>query len=66
MITIEAGAAQLGLPVETLELWIRQGLLDHKPGVPEQLIDEDRLYNVAESLGWLRLSCESWDGPKEE
>jgi hypothetical protein len=27
----------------------------------QQLVDEDELVEVAESLGWLQLSAEGWD-----
>ena len=32
----------------------------------ERFVDEDQLQEVAESLGWLQLSGDSWDGPEVE
>jgi len=78
MISIETGAAQLGVPVETVQAWAQRGLLDVKVGFPSppprldlfaeplQFVDEEQLHDVAETLGWSRLSAESWDGPEEK
>ena len=50
----------LSLSVKGL-LYIRR---DWDP--PEQQVDEDELAQVAESLGWLQLSAESWDDDEVE
>ena len=55
------------MPLATLESWVQQGLLDVQPGPGsgQRLVDEEQMQNLAETLGWLELSGESWDGPEE-
>ena len=77
-IPIEIGAAKLGVPVETVDSWVQNGLVEIEVRVPqvppgkigfltvERFVDEDQLQDVAESLGWLQLSGDSWDGPEVE
>jgi hypothetical protein len=77
MIEIETGAKHLGVPTETVEAWIKQGLLpvqvrDVTPPagttgvlVRQRFIDDDELRQVAESLGWLEIAGSGWDGPEE-
>ena len=59
LLTIEKAAEQIGAPRQTLEAWIASGLL---PLTEHRLIDEDRPHEVADSVGWLHVSQESWDG----
>ncbi len=81
MISLEEAATRLGLSAEAIEEWAEQGLLHVQSvvpvregppvytaglGVPEQQVDEDELAQVAESLGWLQLSAESWDDDEVE
>jgi len=62
-------AKRLGINEETIKDWAQRGLLsnlrfsDSSEGVSslvtvQQLVDEDELVEVAESLGWLQLSAE--------
>jgi predicted site-specific integrase-resolvase len=72
--TISEAASQVGVKREILEDWIRRGLLTvHRspaevPGNQEgeNCVDEEQLANVAESLGWLQVSAEGWDGEEGE
>ncbi len=73
LIPLELAAEGLGINGETIKDWARQGLLSihstlsgSSEGVSpvttvQQLVDEDELAEVAESLGWLQLSAEGWD-----
>jgi hypothetical protein len=72
--TISEAASQVGVKREILEDWIKRGLLTvhssaaEVPGNQEgeKCVDEEQLVSVAESLGWLQLSAESWDGEEDE
>ena len=80
LLTLEEAADRLGVSRQTIEAWVGQGLLTACPGpdapnLPPRVgevapgvcyIDEDRLRDLAESLGWLQLSSENWDGDEEE
>ncbi|MEM4412692.1 MAG: MerR family transcriptional regulator [Candidatus Caldarchaeum sp.] len=59
-ISLDEAAARIGVSPQTIEAWAEQGLL-----TIHQLVEEDELRQVAESLGWLRLSAEHWDGSEE-
>ena len=71
---ISEAASQLGIKREVLENWIKRGLLTvhcapaEVPGNQEgeKCVDEEQLVNVAESLGWLQVSAEGWDGEEGE
>jgi len=75
LIPLELAAERLGINEETIKDWAQRGLLSihstlygSSEGVlptvtVQQLVDEDELAEVAESLGWLQLSAEGW---KEE
>jgi hypothetical protein len=79
-LTLEEAAARIGAPREALEEWVRHGLLAvhtlprqeapplDAPGLRkvEQYVDEDELFERAESLGWFELSAENWDGEEGE
>jgi len=79
LISLDKAAAQIGVSPQTIEAWAEQGLLTiHRSLGPsklppntlgflimEQLVEEDELHRVAESLGWLHLSAEHWDGSEE-
>jgi predicted site-specific integrase-resolvase len=78
LITLEQAAARIGVPRETVEEWIRLGLLPTQEtlsanGSPqpiassplEKYVDEQDLHDRVESLGWLKLSAEGWDGAEE-
>jgi predicted site-specific integrase-resolvase len=60
MVRLENAAAQLGITLETVERWAELGLLDIQVRTPpgERLVDEEQLHDVAESMGWLKLSQE--------
>ena len=72
MIPIERAAERIGVSVATIEDWARQGLLDIEPAppagrlAPQRVVDEEHLHEVAESLGWLKLSLEAWERIEEE
>jgi len=73
LIPLELAAERLGINEETIKDWAQRGLLSihstlsgSSEGVlpivtVQQLVDEDELVEVAESLGWLQLSAEGWD-----
>ncbi|MEJ7612218.1 MAG: hypothetical protein SQA66_01105 [Candidatus Fervidibacter sacchari] len=73
LIPLEPAAERLGINEETIKDWAQRGLLSiylrfsgASKGVlslvaVQQLVDEDELVEVAESLGWLQLSAERWD-----
>ena len=79
-LTLEEAAARIRAPRETLEDWIQNnllevhtfpGLVNLPPNAPEatrleKYVDEDKLFERAENLGWLELSSETWDGPADE
>lgn len=79
MISVEEAAARIGVSPQIIEAWAEQGLLTiHRSLGPskfppntfgslilQRLVEEDELYRVAESLGWLYLSAEHWDGSEE-
>jgi hypothetical protein len=80
LITLEEAAARIGVPQETVEDWVKRGLLSrHERPSPstlppgplrlvrlEQCVDEEQLTDVAESLGWLQLSADNWDNDEED
>jgi predicted site-specific integrase-resolvase len=78
LITLEQAVTRTGVPRETIEEWIRSGLLraeDTSTNGPaqqvasdtlEKYIDEQDLYDRVESLGWLKLSAESWNRVEEQ
>jgi len=74
LIPLELAAERFGISAQTIERWAQQGLLSihiklHAPAkegmlglvMVERWVDEDELADVAESLGWLKLSAEGWD-----
>jgi hypothetical protein len=71
MISLGEAAARLGLSPEAIGEWAKNGLLHVTPrDVPpayvgpamnDQQVDEEEVAQVAESLGWLRVSAEDWD-----
>ncbi len=73
LIPLELAAERLGINEETIRDWAQRGLLSvhsttsgSSEGIStiatvQQLVDEDELTEVAESLGWLQLSEEGWD-----
>jgi hypothetical protein len=75
MIPIEHAARQIGVAVETVADWARRGLLPSELRAPSEMtgaerqecfVDEEQLEHLAESLGWLELSAESWESTEEE
>jgi hypothetical protein len=76
LIPLALAAKRLGTDEETIKDWAQQGLLSirRQPlkrseppegvlslAVVQELVDEDEVMEVAESLGWLQLSAEGWD-----
>lgn len=74
LIPLDKAAENLGVSPETIKQWAQDGLLTihcqvieaSQEGalglaVVQQLVDENELIGVAESLGWLQLSAEGWD-----
>jgi hypothetical protein len=80
LLTLEEAAVRIGVPRETLKDWVQQGLLTvhgqppresptaEPPGVKssEEYVDEEELFERAESLGWFELSAENWDDDEGE
>ncbi|MFA0732906.1 MAG: hypothetical protein HZLCBSQH_001962 [Candidatus Fervidibacterota bacterium] len=74
LIPLALAAQRLGVSEETIKDWAQRGLLSIHLGssgsskgvlsliVVQELVDEDELVEVAESLGWLQLSAEGWGG----
>jgi hypothetical protein len=75
LIPLALAAKRLGTDEETIKDWAQQGLLSirRQPlkrseppegvssfAVVQELVDEDEVMEVAESLGWLQLSAEGW------
>jgi hypothetical protein len=61
-ISIDEASARTGVPRQTLEAWAERGLLT----IQSQRIDEDELEQVVDSMGWLHLSEQGWEGAGEE
>jgi hypothetical protein len=79
LLPLDEAAARLGVPRTTVEDWVQRGLLtahdqpvraDVVSGGPGQskipYVEEEQLFDVAESMGWLELSAGRWDGDEEE
>jgi hypothetical protein len=80
LIPLDAAAARLGVPRTTIEDWVQRGLLTlHDQAVMAHVlssdlgksnvvpcVEEEQLFDVAESMGWLELSAEHWDGDGED
>jgi hypothetical protein len=70
LLTLEQAAARLDTPRETIQEWVRLGLLPlHEAPVSsphgEQHVEEEELLRIAESMGWLQLSQQNWDDAEE-
>jgi predicted site-specific integrase-resolvase len=55
LLTLDEAAIRLGVPRQTIEDWMKRGLLasEHPsvpPGCAETYVEEDQLLDVAESL----------------
>jgi len=73
LLSLEQAAHRLGTTQDEVQRWIDEGLLSvfrqepfpsHQPSgsaSPEVKVDEDELLEVAETVGWLRLSAAAWD-----
>ena len=80
LISTKEAADRLGITHDTIDDWVRRGLLKLSyrpahpagpteatgPGRKEPCVDEDQLFDIAESLGWLQLGADRWDGPEEK
>jgi hypothetical protein len=80
LITLEEAAARTGAARETIEEWVKSGLLavqerprpaSSPPGdlgrqSMEKCVDEEELFDVAENMGWLELSSENWDDDEDK
>lgn len=62
LVSKKSVAAELGVNEETIDAWIQQGLLSADA---DGRIDQDEAFDVADTLGWLHLSGDSWDGGGE-
>ena len=79
LIPLAEAASRLDVTRETIEEWCRDGLLTLRslprptqlpPGTAKTLqtepwVDEEELAEVAESLGWLKLSEDQWDSAED-
>jgi hypothetical protein len=79
LISTKEAADRLGVPRATIDDWVERGLLGRSirpapqavpgeavgPGQNEACVDEDQLLDIAESLGWLQVGTDRWDGPEE-
>ena len=71
LLTLEQAAARLGTPRETIEEWVRLGLISLHPALAssphgEHHVTEEELLRTAESVGWLQLSQRNWDDAEEK
>jgi hypothetical protein len=80
LLTLDEAAVRLGTSRETIDQWIRSGVLSvHQRPQPngspdgvigtarlEPCVDEDELFDKADSMGWLMLSAEAWDRTEDE
>jgi hypothetical protein len=78
-ISLDEAAVRRGVARKTLEAWAAKGLLTLHPSPRsskqpqgsedaepvDNLVDEDELDRVVESLGWLHLSESGWEGSEE-
>ena len=71
IINVDEAAAKLDTPRDTIEEWIRLGLLSLQPSPRtspphgEQWVAEEEVLRIAESVGWLHLSQQNWDDAEE-
>ena len=72
LISLEEAANRLGVPSTTIEQWSERGLLTlrvprERAATPraQRFVEEEELTEVAEKLGWLFLSADNWEGPKD-
>lgn len=73
IVSLKKASARLGVPHTIIEGWVKRGLVQIQRNAPadastesEQYVDEDQLSEVAESLGWLHLAADQWDGPEDQ
>jgi hypothetical protein len=67
-ISVDEATVRSGVPRRTLEEWAERGLLvlHLGPKTADKFVDEDELDRVVESLGWLNLSSQVWQGNEED
>jgi hypothetical protein len=79
LLTLEEAAARVGAPRATIEEWIRSGLLavqvcprpdNLPPGAlgaiqMDKYVDDEELFERAESAGWFELGAENWDSSED-
>jgi hypothetical protein len=71
LITVRDAATKLDTSPETVEDWIQLGLLavtaapSVAPSPGERYVEEDELFHIAETMGWLYLSQQNWDDIEE-
>jgi hypothetical protein len=78
LITLGEAARRTDASREKLDEWIKLGLLavharpvnpppgGAEPTQTEPCVDEEDLFDVAESEGWWEVSVESWDSEEVE
>ena len=69
--TLDQAAARLDTPRETIQEWVRLGLISFQPApassaAGDQYVAEEELLRTAESVGWLQLSQQNWDDVEEK
>jgi hypothetical protein len=77
-LSLEEAARCLGTTQDEVQRWIDEGFLvawrqiecssnQASDAPPSEIqVNEDELWEVAETIGWLRLSAESWDNAKDD
>jgi hypothetical protein len=78
LLSLDEAAHRLGTTQDEVLRWVDQGLLSvgsreqfpsHQPSEavsPEVKVDEDELLEVAEMVGWLKLSAAAWSDAEGE
>jgi hypothetical protein len=80
LLTLDEAAARIGASRETIDEWVRIGLMTVQEGPdkinlpialpgnsqPEKYVEEEELFEQAESAGWFELGTENWDSIEDE
>jgi len=66
LISIAEAAAQAGVSEQDIEAWATRGLLEIHAEAQQRAVDADQFHDVIESLGWLHISSQNWDGAEDD